>query len=72
MTDRLHALTVILTHDVREDDATALIDAIAIFRGVLSVKTHVANLDTLTATLRAKYELREKILKIFVDTEERP
>lgn len=33
MTDRFHTLTVVLEHDMRDDDAQALISAIGQLRG---------------------------------------
>jgi hypothetical protein len=65
MTDRIHALTVILTHDVREDDVEPLCDAIALLRGVLQVTTHVSDHTTVMAEARAKHELREKVWNVF-------
>ena len=38
MADRLNTLTVILEKPVRENDAVALMDAIAVMRGVLRVE----------------------------------
>ncbi len=43
MTDRLNALIVILEHDIREDDAEPIINAIQQLRGVLQVEPHVAD-----------------------------
>lgn len=43
MTDRFHALTVVLEHDMRDDDAQALIDAIKQMRGVLNVRGEVGS-----------------------------
>lgn len=61
MTDRFHALTIVLKEDIREDDAEHLIAAILMLKGVLSVQGEVSSVSLLTATHRAKYELRKKV-----------
>lgn len=43
MTDRYHALTVVLDTDIRSDDAAQIIDAIRQVRGVLTVDPIVAD-----------------------------
>lgn len=57
MTDRLHALTVVLDAPIRDDDAQPLIDAIKQMKGVLDVTGHVANIDTYAAEGRARHEI---------------
>lgn len=64
MTDRVHSLTVVLEKDVRTDDIEALVSAIRQFRGVISVKQHVADIDSHMAVERARNDLRDKIAKI--------
>lgn len=64
MTDRYHSLTVVLEKDMREDDAQALIAAIAQLRGVLKVSGEVADGGSLMAEQRAKYELRARVLEL--------
>jgi hypothetical protein len=49
MTDRIHALTVALREDLRDDDAQVTIDAIRQLRAVVGVKSHVADLDAYAA-----------------------
>ncbi len=61
MTDRIHSLTVVLERNNRDDDTQPLIDAILMFHGVLSVTTHVANVDSHMAEERARRALTEKI-----------
>ena len=64
MTDRYYALTVVLEKDIREDDAHHLLNAIRMLKGVLRVKTHVSNIETLMAEERAKDELGRKLIDI--------
>lgn len=44
MTNRIFALSVALTDNIREDDVQVLVAAIKLLRGVLSVETHVADI----------------------------
>lgn len=64
MTERYYALTVVLTEDIREDDAQSLISAIQMLRGVATVTPHVADFTTHWAEQRAKQELRAKIIEL--------
>ena len=64
MTDRFHSLTVVLEHDMREDDAESLLQAIRHLRGVLSVKGEVASPDTWMAESRARWDLRQKLTEV--------
>jgi len=64
MTDRYDYLTVALDRDIREDDAEALIQAIAMLRGVLRVEPHVVDGTGWTAKERALAEIRERISKV--------
>lgn len=61
MTDRINALTVVLSRDTREDDVEGLVQAIEHFRGVQSVERHVAKLEDHIAYSRARAELRERL-----------
>lgn len=64
MTDRFHSLTVVLDHDIRDDDAEPILNSIRMVRGVLSVKGHVADLTSNMAENRAKDDLRQKFWDI--------
>jgi hypothetical protein len=65
MTDRIHALTVILDQDYRDDDVQSIIQAIQMTKGVLDVKMHVTDISDLTARERVKHEMQMKILGLF-------
>ena len=64
MTDRYNALTVVLEDDIRDDDAKALLTAIRMLRGVLTVTPHVADHTKFVAETRAKDDLREKLFAL--------
>lgn len=64
MTDRINSLTVVLEADIREDDCRALQAAISQLRGVLSVRTHVSDYESVMAEDRAKQKLTEKLWKV--------
>jgi hypothetical protein len=61
MTDRVNALTVVLDENTRVDDLEPLLTAIRMLKGVLSVKTHVANLESHIAEGRARRDLGDKL-----------
>lgn len=61
MTDRYNQLVVVLEEDVREDDAQALMNAIRMLRGVISVEGNVVASADYAATIRAKFELGLKV-----------
>lgn len=63
MTDRYHTLTVVLEHDMRDDDCASTMAAIAHVRGVLSVTGVVSDPESWMAETRAKAELRKKLLE---------
>lgn len=64
MTDRLKGLTVTFEHDIRVDDAEAVISAIKMIKGVLSVDPLVSNHEQHIAEARVRHELGRKILKV--------
>lgn len=64
MTDRFNALTVVLEHDIREEDAQALINAIRLLYGVIEVKGNVADPLQIVCDTRARRKLGEELLAI--------
>jgi len=62
MTNRLHSLTVVLDHDIREDDAEPILNAIRMIRGVIDVSGNVASSASYMAEQRAIEQLRGKVL----------
>ena len=70
MTDRFHSLTVALTHDLRDDDAQALIDAISLLRGVLAVSGNVRTADSFVAQSRAKREMEQRLWGVIKEGDE--
>ena len=61
MTDRVNALTVTLERDIRIDDVQVLVDAIKMLRGVMSVETHISNIEQHIAEERVRIEFKQKL-----------
>lgn len=64
MTDRTNRLTVVLDDSYRTDDVKAIVDAIAMVRGVVSVGINVRDEQDWAAGERAKYDLRVKLAEL--------
>ena len=64
MTDRYHALTVVLTEDTRDDACKPMIDAIMLFKGVVSVTGQVADSVSHMAEERARTSIGKRLLEI--------
>lgn len=60
MTDRIKGLTVVLDHNIRDDDSEAIVHAILMIRGVVAVSRHVADPDHYMAVTKAKSEIEKK------------
>ena len=60
MTDRHAGYVVTLAADIREDDANAIITALKMIKGVVSVEPIDASPDVVVATTRIRGEFREK------------
>ena len=67
MTTRLKGLTVALTHDIREDDAQSIIDAIGMIKGVLDVQPIEVNGHEWVIETRIQSELRKKLFEALED-----
>lgn len=65
MTDRIHALTVVLEHDIRDDDVEVIVHAIEMIRGVASVATHVTDQEDHSARRRVRSEWRRTLFDVF-------
>ncbi len=64
MTDRYHALTVILEKDIRSDDCQPLIESLKMMKGVLDVKPIVTEFKDHMARFRIRQELIDKLFKV--------
>lgn len=64
MTDRHAGYVVVLEEDIREDDAKAVIDALKMIKGVLTVKPIISTPEIIIATNRAKAEMARKLWKV--------
>ena len=61
MNDRIHALTVVLDHEVRDDDLESTINAIRHIRFVMKVVPQVADPDLYAVEMRVRRELGDKL-----------
>jgi hypothetical protein len=61
MTTRYKSFIVSLEHDIRDDDADAIITALKMVKGVLRVEPQEATVNDLTIQYREKSELRKKL-----------
>jgi len=68
MTDRIHALTVALAIDVRDDDVQPLLNAILQLRGVVGVTPLVVEATDYVARQRVQTEWRQKVVALFEAT----
>lgn len=68
VTDRFIALTVLLDHEIREDDAEPLITAIQMIKGVSKVTPVVANVDVYFAYEKARNEILNRVLEAIENT----
>jgi hypothetical protein len=57
MTDRLKGCTVIFDHDIRVDDAEALLNAIRMIKGVQSVEPSISTSEDWMAARKAKTDM---------------
>jgi hypothetical protein len=65
MTDRIHAFTVVLDKDIREDDVQPILDAIKCIKCVASVTPIVANFEDHMARERVRQEWAMKFLEFY-------
>jgi len=64
MTDRFSGLLVVLDHDMRDDDAQPIVDAIKQLRGVVDVRGHVGGIEGAIAESRARRVLEDKLYEV--------
>lgn len=64
MTDRLKGVLVTFQHDIRVDDAEAVISAIKMVKGVIAVDPVPSNIETHMAETRVRLELGGKIWNV--------
>ena len=61
MTDRYSGFVVVLDRNVREDDAEQIVEAIAMVKGVIAVKPHIAEIAEVIAQERVRQELVSRL-----------
>ena len=64
VTDKIKALTVVLEEDFYDDGVEHLVNAIKMMKGVLTVETHVSDLNLMIAEERVRNDWRNKLLKL--------
>lgn len=67
MTDRVHTITVVLDHDMRDDDVQPLLAAIRQLRGVAAVDTVVADLTSHFAEVRVRGAVADVLRATYLD-----
>ena len=67
MTDHISALTVVLKPGIHEDLAKPLISAIRMLKGVVSVDTHVDDIDAHMAKMQLAHEWHGKLQEVMRD-----
>lgn len=73
MTDRHSGYVVTLAEDIREDDAQAVIAALGMVRGVLSVEPVVADLmPALIAKVRRDVDWQERLISVIEEMRQLP
>jgi hypothetical protein len=65
VTDRLKGCLVVFERDIREDDATAILDAIRMIRGVESLTVSIATPDDYMNRERIRSEYIKRIAAVF-------
>ena len=64
MTDRHAGYIVTLAENTREEDAEAILTAIGMIKGVLSVTPVVGDINLILAQERVRHDLSRKLLEI--------
>lgn len=64
MTDRINAIIVALSKDIRDDDMENTVNAIKQIKGVQDVTLHVADINSFVAESRIKQETAEKLMNL--------
>lgn len=64
MSDHYNSFIVILEHDIKDDEAKPIIEAIKQLRGVLNVEPHIAGFEDAIAQSRVRTEFGRKLLTI--------
>lgn len=61
MTDRYHAIAVVLDRDIRDDDAEFILNAIRMIKGVSMVTGNIVDIDTYSARSKERIAVIEKL-----------
>lgn len=63
MTDRLKGVLITFDRDIRDDDAEAILTALKMVKGVMTVKPYIAGSEDYMMYHRGYQDCRTKILK---------
>lgn len=66
MTDRIHSLTVVLDHDIRDDDIEPIVSAIRQIRCVADVQPHVSDIAAHMAEERAHRQFDAMLHRVLI------
>ncbi len=61
MSDRINTITVVLTENVRDDDAECILNALRMVKGVQSAKGNVADSEAYMAESRALAKVHKQV-----------
>jgi hypothetical protein len=64
MTDRLKGCTVVFDHDIRDDDAEPLLNAIRMLKGVVAVEPSISTSEDYMAQERIRHEMGQKLWEV--------
>lgn len=64
MTNAINSITIVLEHNMREDDAQALLNAVQMLKGVITARANVSGLTDYIAQARARYEYGCKLMGV--------
>jgi len=67
MTNRLNAVIVVLDRDIRDDDATEIVTALSMEKGVLSVERISVDTAEMIAHARAFNVIRGRMLEALME-----
>jgi hypothetical protein len=67
MTDRIKGLTIALDRDYRDDDVDAIVNAIMMIKGVLSVKKSVATSEDWINRIQIRADIEKRLYAALKD-----
>lgn len=65
MSDRIKALTVFLTEDIKIEDIESIVTSIKMYHGVSSVKENIVSSVDEFARIRVREEMKQKLFDVW-------